>query len=227
MGHPEWLYYLFAVAMLAVAFYNLTLLALSLKTADVVGRDVDLAHIFMGVAMSGMFVVNWAFGPNEFWEVVFFGLMVWFVVRSIASIQRFGLHVPHEVIHALMSFAMLLMYWYPMGASGTSSMSMSGASSSHAILDPGISLILAFVFFGSAIFTLASPNKGASHHGTHNRARTFSYVDTDGRASSATPAEVSPHPSIGFAAALTRPQLEDISHVVMCLGMGFMLILML
>jgi hypothetical protein len=193
---------------------------------QVSGRDVDIAHIFMGVSMAGMFVTDWAFGPSGFWELVFAILLVWFVVRSFQSIQRFGLHLPHEGIHAAMSFAMLLMYWYPMGATAGSSMSMSmSASSTAAKLDPGVGLLLAFMFFASAIFTLASPVKGASHHGRHDLALSMSGAPG---ASAAEGAPDGAARSIGHAEALvTTPWLEDVSHVVMCVGMGFMLILML
>ncbi|MBV8461798.1 MAG: DUF5134 domain-containing protein, partial [Acidimicrobiales bacterium] len=129
MGTPSWLYYLFAVAMLVVAAYGACLLAVSFRLHDPVGRDIDVAHLFMGVAMAGMFVAHWAFWPNAFWELVFFLLMIWFIFRSIQSIQRFGLHVPHHGIHAAMSFAMLMMYWFPMSSSPTG-MSMAMSSSS-------------------------------------------------------------------------------------------------
>jgi len=225
VGHPAWLYYLFALAMLAVAGYSVSLLFLSLRVGDPVGRDIDVAHLAMGVAMAGMFVTRWAFWPSWFWEAVFFVLLVWFVARSAQSLQRFGVHVPHEGIHAAMSLAMVLMYLYPMGASpGAVSMSMS--SSSHGILDPGVSLLLAVVFLGSAIFTLASPNAGASHHGVH-RAHARAYATAGG------PPPPEPEAPVGTArarsglAVLASPRLEDLSHVVMCLGMGFMLILML
>jgi hypothetical protein len=229
MGHPAWLYYLFAIAMLSDAGYNSYLLMLSLKLNDPSGRDVDVGHIFMGVAMAGMFVARWAFWANWFWELAFFALMVWFIARTALSVQRFGLHVPHEGIHAVMSFAMLTMYWYPPAASGAASTSMSMSSSSHGILDPGLSLLLAFTLFGSAIFTLASPNKGASHHGTHRVASTLSYVNATGTASPPPDGtgESSDEALTGLAAALTAPRLEDLSHIVMCLGMGFLLILML
>ena len=226
MGTPSWLYYLFAVLMLAVAGYGSVLLLVSVPMRQVSGRDVDIAHIFMGVSMAGMFVADWAFGPNGFWELVFGVLLVWFVVRSLQSIQRFGLHVPHEGIHAAMSFAMLLMYWYPMGATAGSSMSMSmSASSSAAKLDPGVGLLLAFVFFASAIFTLASPVKGASHHGRHAPALAMSGARGG---SAAEGSQDGAARSIGRTeAVVTTPWVEDASHVVMCIGMGFMLILML
>ena len=167
---PSWLYYFFAVAMLAVAAYGLVLLAVSFAVRRAAGWDVDVAHIFMGVAMAGMFVADWAFGLNAIWELIFTVLLVWFLVQSVQSLIAFGVHLTHYLIHAAMSFAMLLMYMVPAGArTGTMSMSMSSSSSSGRI-DPGLSLLLAFAFLASAVFTLASPNKGASHHGRHFRA---------------------------------------------------------
>jgi hypothetical protein len=222
---PSWLYYLFAVAMLAVAAYGLVLLAVSVATRSTGGRDVDIAHIFMGVSMAGMFVADWAFGPSAIWELIFTALLVWFVVQSIQSLIAFGLHLPHYLIHAAMSFAMLLMYVFPAAArSGAMSMSMSMASS-RARIDPGLSLLLAFVFFASVIFTLASPNKGASHHGTH--ARAYAMSGAAGGTVEAPGGQAVPSTGRGAVRLITDPRLEDASHVVMAVGMGFMLILMI
>ena len=221
---PAWLYYLFAVAMLAVAAYGLVLLAVSVAIRRSAGWDVDIAHLFMGVSMAGMFVTDWAFGPSAIWELIFTVLLVWFLVQSIQSVIAFGIHLTHYLIHAAMSFAMLLMYVFPAGAS-SGAMSMSMASSSSARIDPGLSLLLAFVFFASAIFTLASPVKGVSHHGRHSRAYAMS-----GRAAGRSKAPSGPAPASAAGGAMgliTAPWLEDASHVVMCVGMGFMLILMI
>jgi len=220
MGIPSWLYYLFGLVMFGVAAYAASLLLISVTGRHHSGRDVDMAHIFMGVSMAGMFVTKWAFGPSAIWELIFAALMVWFIVRSIQSIQRFGLHKPHEAIHATMSFAMLLMYLYPMGATpGAMSMSM---SSGAAKLDPGLGFLLAVAFFGSAIFTLASPIKGASHHGAH--ALAYAAIGSD---RTTEPRSVDGNGSSTVEAVFTTPWLEDASHVVMCVAMGFMLILML
>jgi hypothetical protein len=222
---PSWLYYLFAVAMLAVAAYGLVLLAVSVATRRTGGRDVDIAHIFMGVSMAGMFVADWAFGPSAIWELIFTVLLVWFVVQSIQSVIAFGIHLTHYLIHAAMSFAMLLMYMFPAAArSGAMSMSMSMASS-RARIDPGLSLLLAFVFFASVIFTLASPNKGASHHGTH--ARAYAMSGAAGGTVEAPGGQAVPSTGRGAVRLITDPRLEDASHVVMAVGMGFMLILMI
>ncbi len=221
---PPWLYYLFAVAVLAVAAYSLVLLAVSVATRRAAGWDVDVAHICMGVGMAGMFITDWAFGPSAIWELIFGALLVWFVVQSIQSELAFGIHLTHYLIHAAMNLAMLLMYVYP-AALHAGAMSMSTVSSSSARIDPGLSLLLAFAFFSSAVFTLASPIKGVSHHGRHSRA--YAMSTTGGGSvqglSGPTPA-VAAHGAIGL---ITAPWLEDASHVVMAISMGFMLILMI
>lgn len=88
----------------------------------------------MGVAMAGMFVPAWAFGPTALWELIFTVCMVRFLVRSVQSVQRFGLHLPHFVIHPAMSLAMLLMYAVP-AVGARLSMAMAGPSGR---LDPGL-----------------------------------------------------------------------------------------
>ena len=220
LSTPSWLYYLFGVAMLVVAAYCVILLALSVATNRPSGRDVEISHVFMGVAMAGMFVGPWAFGPGGAWELVFGLLMVWFVVQSIQSVRRYGLHLPHALIHAVMNFAMLLMYWYPMGvrsASGAMSMSMS-ASSPGPKLDSGVAFVVAFTLLASAIFTLASPNKGASHFGSH--APAWATASAAGSDPAGEPTALS------VEHVVAAPWLVDLSHVVMCVAMGFMLILM-
>ncbi len=226
MGTPSWLYYLFGVLMLAVAAYCLVLLALSFTSRRSAGRDVDISHVTMGLAMAGMFVPAWAFGASGMWQLVFGALLVWFVVQSILSIQRFGAHVPHAAIHAVMSFAMLTMYWYPMGSSaGSGSMSMSMGGSGGAHLDAGLGLLLAMLLFGSAIFTLASPIKGASHHGSHLPA--YAVSGAGGSGSPPDPQDGVEGIGAGLESAVAIPWLEDLTHVVMCVGMGFMLILII
>ena len=49
---------------------------------------MDIAHVFMGVSMAGMFVTGWAFGRNAIWELIFPVLLVWFLVRSVQSVSR-------------------------------------------------------------------------------------------------------------------------------------------
>ena len=203
------------------------------------GWDVDIAHVCRGVAMAGMFITEWAFGPAWAWELTFFVLMIWFVARSIQSLQEFGLHLPHYAIHALMSFAMLMMYVFPGATSGGSSMSMGMAAGNGARLDPGLALLLAFAFFASAVFTLASPRKGTVHHGSHvAEGSLVGAADgpAEGRsapagATTATAVAIDTRTADGEVSAfdhlVATPWLEDASHVAMCVAMGLMLLLMI
>jgi len=229
MGPPSWLYYLFGLLMLAVAGYGVLLLVLSVVSRRRSGRDVDVSHALMGIAMAGMFVPAWGFGAGWFWQLVFAALMVWFVVGSFQSVQRYGPHVPHALIHAVMSFAMILTYGFPMVQAVASTTPAGGMamsmSAGRAHLDPGLGLLLVLVFLGSAIFTLASPVKGASHHGSHVRAYAMSGAAGGTDPESPHGGEAGPAGTVESAVAL--PWLEDLSHVVMCIGMSFMLILML
>jgi hypothetical protein len=222
MSTPSWLYYFFGVLMLAVAAYCSTLLILSVPTKRSAGRDVEISHIFMGVAMAGMFVGQWAFGRSAVWEIIFGALLIWFLVESIQSVRTYGLHLPHALIHAVMNFAMLLMYWFPMGSS-TGAMSMS-ASTTGPKLDPGVAFVVAFILFASAIFTLASPNKGASHFGSH--APAYAMAGSTGSDSPEFRSEGGDGAAVVLDDIVATPWLVDLSHVVMCIAMGFMLLLM-
>jgi hypothetical protein len=220
---PSWLYYLFGVLVLVVAAYGVGLLTLSLGIRRSPGRDVDVSHAFMGVSMAGMFITKWAFGPSAVWELIFSALLLWFLVRSVQSIQRWGLHLTHFLIHAVMSFAMLLMYWFPMQTTNTgASMASMSMSPSGTRLDPGLAFVLVSTLLASAIFTLASPYKGASHHGRH-----FPTHAMSGSSGPTIPGRTALNRPISAEALLSTPWLEDASHVVMCVAMGFMLILMI
>jgi hypothetical protein len=217
MSIPSWLYYLFGGLMLALAAYGVALLVLGFATNRPAGRDVEISHVFMGISMAGMFVGDWAFGSSAIWEIIFSLLMIWFGVASIKSIQHYGLHLPHALIHAVMNFAMLLMYWFPMGASSPSgSMSMS-ASAGGGHVDPGLASLLALILCASAIFTLASPIKGRSHFGSHAPAYAMAGGGDLEKNSSST---------VVLEAEVAMPWLVDVSHAAMCIGMAFMLILM-
>ncbi|MGD0312567.1 MAG: DUF5134 domain-containing protein [Acidimicrobiales bacterium] len=223
MSTPSWLYYLFGALMLVVAAYCSTLLILGVVTDRPAGRDVEISHLLMGVAMAGMFVRGWSFGPSAIWELAFSLLMIWFLVASVQSVQRYGLHLPHASIHALMNFIMLLMYWFPAGAALSGSMSMSAASSGGR-LDPGLALVLAFVLCASAVFTLASPVKGRTHFGSH--APAYATSGSVGSSSGDRPPGGAVTPAIAVDEVVATPWLVDISHVVMCVAMAFMLIVM-
>lgn len=222
---PSWLYYSFGSLMLVVAAYCLVLLIATVAKHKPAGWDVDAAHVLMGVSMAGMFVARWAFGRGAVWEVIFAVLLTWFLARSAQSMLKYGLHLSHSLIHAVMSFAMLLMYWFPVQLTGGAPSGSMSMASSASRLDPGLALLLAFMLCASAIFTLASPNKGASHHGAHLPAYAMSGAGESGGSDGCTEGPIVSPGRVEELLAL--PWLEDASHVVMCVAMGFLLILMI
>ena len=167
MSTPSWLYYLFGVLMLAVAAYCFTLLVLSRGNPPTrwaaTSRSPTSSWGWPWPACSSG---HWAFGRSAVWEIIFGALLVWFLVESIQSVRPYGLHLPHALIHAVMNFAMLLMYWFPMGSSARVDVDVGVGDGSRSSIR-GSAFVVAFILFASAIFTLASPNKGASHFGSH------------------------------------------------------------
>lgn len=221
---PAWLDDLFGALTLIVTAYSVTLLVVTVAVNRPAGWDVDVAHILMGVSMAGMFVVSWAVGPGSVWECIFAVMLAWFLARSAQSIRQYGIHLPHFLIHAVMSLAMLLMFAFPAAPNGGGLMSsMSMPMSTGSRLDPGAAFVLALALLGSAIFTLGSSKKGVSHHGSHGLAHARA---TGVRAMENDSAEGHPY-VIELEKLVTTPWVEDASHAVMCVAMGFLLILMI
>jgi hypothetical protein len=217
---PGWLYDFFGVLVLGVAGYSVVLFGVTVAAHRPAGWDVDVAHALMGVSMAGMFVARWAFGSSLMWELIFAVVLLWFLARSAISIRQFGVHVPHFLVHGVLSLAMILMYAFPSvarnGSMGSMQMSMPMAMSGGSRLDPAISLFLALCLLASAIFTVGSPKKGVSHHGSH----ALAYAGAGG---GRIPGDrVSP-----IEGVVTIPWVEDASHVAMCVAMGFLLVLII
>jgi len=91
-----------------------------------------------------------------------------------------------------------------------------------------LALLVAFVLFASAIFTVASPNRGATHYGTHCAGgRRPTPMPIPSRAEGGSVATITAPVTTGVGGVLGRPVLVDASHVVMCVAMGLMLLLMI
>lgn len=224
---PSWLYYLFGVLMLCLAAYCSVVLVLGVLSGRTAGWDVELHHVVMGVAMAGMFVVEWSFGPNAMWELFFASFLVWFILQAGRSLLAYGVHLPHSAVHALMNLAMLLMYWYPMSSSGGSMSGSMASSQSTGRVDPGFAFVIAFLLILSAVFTLASQHKGCSVYGTHVRLTTPTRCSGAVPTSAARAADGSPALATALQRRVSTPRLLDTSHVVMCVAMATMLVLML
>jgi hypothetical protein len=237
MTNPGWLNDIFAGVMVAIAVYSAGRLVAARRWSRPTHQDVDVAHILMGTAMAGMLVSDLNPIPSGVWEVVFSGLAAWFIWRCYQFVKDpntgFGydqhLHrLSRRLIHLVMSLAMLYMFLAEVPATVRSGGSMamgaaSGATTNFVLLP----LVFIVSFFASAIWELNRLGRlSASRTPQSKAAPAFASV----RGGSPNTSETSNTTDQGADKVRSRwlaPRLEEVSHIVMCVTMGYMLVLML
>jgi hypothetical protein len=171
-------------------------------------------------------------------EVIFAVSAAWFLAEAVRFALRYGLrgsdddlhhHISHPLIHMLMAAAMV--YMYAAMASPASGSAMTAMGTGVAQGPAVVTLALILVLFGSAVWQLdtidrfspaqlrlSSGTLGAAGAGWNLPRSSADEIDTD-----------QPVPKLGAAATrqMLTPRLEVLCHVVMCVTMGYMLILML
>jgi Domain of unknown function (DUF5134) len=214
---PVWLAYSFATGMLLVTVYCIVALVLTPVLKRRNHYDVSIAHILMGVAMSGMLVPAWSVLPATLWEMVFAAVALYFLalaVRSFGPRRTSGgynnryYQPSHYLTHALLGGGMVYMLWLSMPAT-----QVTPAMTGMPMLDAtprvgatGSTFIILGLVLASAIWQLDGINRStASAHVV---------LAGDG--------------SIGTGRDQRRwfaPRLEVCCHIAMCLTMGYMLVL--
>jgi hypothetical protein len=242
LSNPSWLNGIFAGLMLMVAAYSVGRLVAARAWSRPIHRDVDVAHVFMGMAMAGMLVADLNPIPSGVWEFVFSALAVWFVWRCYQFlVNRGGETHYHEhvhrlsrrVIHLVMSLAMLYMYMamVPSEARSGGSMAMGAATGTTAnfVLLPALFVLALAV---SAIWQLDAIGRFSSSARPIRPSPAFSTVggspnSSEGERASEVPIDGPAFDGNVEAPAWLAPRLEAGSHIVMCVAMAYMLILML
>jgi hypothetical protein len=223
---PVWLPEGFAVIMVAVAAVCVCRLVVARRLGRRNHADVSAAHALMGLAMAGMLVRPWNVVPADGWAVTFGLVALWFGTRSVQFVVRHGIagtdedhghHVSHYLIHMVMAGAMVDMCWRAGGSGGTR---MAMGPSSGSAGDPGLTLLVVAVVLGSAVWQLDSMSRFARP--TAPPALVLAGPGADGAATTA--AEPAPPP---VEQPFLAPRTEVGCHVLMCVTMGYMLILML
>ncbi|MGO8860917.1 MAG: DUF5134 domain-containing protein [Acidimicrobiales bacterium] len=231
MPHPTWLAYGFAVIMVVVSLYCVTRLLLAKRLRRSNHYDVNVSHVLMGLAMAGMLVPRWNFVSNGVWEVVFAFIALWFLALSVRFVARHGVsgidddhvhHISHYLIHMVMGCAMLYMYWLGTPMDG-SNMSMHAASGSAG--DPGLTLLLVAVLFGSAVWQLDTISKYSPAQAAMATVGA-TWGPTGGEHASGCRTEDG-NTNGDAVEPFLAPRLEIGCHILMCITMGYMLILML
>ena len=256
MPGPVWVPDVFGGTMLLVALYNAGRLVVARVQSRRIHVDVDVVHVLMGTAMAGMFVTALNPIPAAVWEVVFSAVAGWFAWRCFGYVFRRNVsnyigahahHVSHYPTHVVMAFAMLYMYFAPAAAiaAGGGVMAMSAPAGARAdFLE--LPLLFLFVLVASGVWEVDRAER-------HRRAVLVasSLVPSAARATTSGPlpasasapgalavagaqlsAEGSPMGAaqpdrVDTSGAWLAPGLMAASHIVMCIAMGYMLVVML
>ncbi len=132
MTLPPWLAAVLAAVMIVIALYSASRLAISRLRRRETEFDADGVHVFMGVAMAGMFMPRLSLLPAAAWEAVFGIAAAWFAWRAIRTRRGStgaGWQSRHPVPHLVECVAMLYMFLAVPGsrpAGSAAGMSMPG-----------------------------------------------------------------------------------------------------
>lgn len=151
---PPWLADVLAGAMLALAAGAAVRLAVSRPPRQMRGRDADLVHLVMGVAMAGMLTPSLTALPAAVWEGVFGAAAGWFAWRAVRGWRGPARPDPHShAAHALGSAAMVFMAAaMPVPqARGAAMPGMGGGPGRTAV--PVLAFMLAVALLGYAVVT--------------------------------------------------------------------------
>jgi Domain of unknown function (DUF5134) len=237
--NPGWLNDIFATVMTVIAAYSAGRLVAARLWSRQTHKDVDIAHILMGVAMAGMLVSDLNPLSSGFWEVIFSLLSAWFIWRCYQFVRdpntgiRYDQNVhrlSRRLIHLVMSLAMLYMYLAaapaPAVSGGSMAMGAATGATTNFVLLP---LLFIVSLLASAIWELDR----LGHLSCSRPARAPAFAAVAGR--SPTPSEGSDisDQSDGVqgvdeaGASWLAPRLEGACHIAMCVTMAYMLVLML
>lgn len=240
MTGPTWLADIFAALTLLVALSGAGRLVVSRRVARPVHVDVEVEHLLMGVGMAGMFVPALNALPTPVWETAFALMAAWFVWRGALVLtgrstgQAHAHPVSHYPSHLVMSLAMLYMYFAAPagsggGAMGTAAMAASGTTADFV----GLPLLFLLVLMASCTWELDRASRSWRAAATPAEVPTAAVVAVPvGGDGTALAAAVAPAPAADGGhrtdePPLLAPGLMAAAHVVMCVAMGYMLIVML
>lgn len=223
MARPTWLAYGLVAVMVVAAVYSIGRLALANRLGRRDHVAVTTSHVLMGFAMVGMLVPRWSWIPAGAWEVVFGVITLYFLAAGVRFVAQHGLggterghghHLSHSLIHAVLSCAMLDMYWLGMPLTGSRGIEMAMSGPPTSAGDPGLTLLIVAILLGSAVWQLDAISRYSPASQLALRAAGGGAV---GRALRSENADQRPW---------LAPRGEVAVHIAMCFTMGYMLVLM-
>lgn len=247
MASPAWLAGLFAGVMLLTAGYCASRLILARTGQRPTERDVDLAHVLMGLAMAGMLVPRLTpLGGRSLWDatwwtsgwaIVFGGFAVWFgwrIRRFYRSAGRLTPSSAHHLPHLVMSGAMVYMLVaVPRTAVGSGTASAIGmtAGAAPGIRFPLLAIVLAqfmagYVMWSADRLPALAPVRAWRPGPVPLAAASPGPTPVVGSAGTARPSSAPP-PAQWLAHPPLSPRLAACCNIAMGVVMGYMLVIML
>jgi len=240
MSGPSWLTGILAAVMIATAAYCASRLVIARAQRRAAGRDVDLIHTVMGVAMAGM-LVSWLNPlPDRVWAVMFgagagwFGWQAWRsrqAGRVPAAARRAGRPPhPHHVPHLVMCGAMVYML---LAAGAVTSaphpgMTLGGPPAAGRL--PLLALVLAVFMVGYVMWQAdrlpALARAATMRPDSPVPVTTLALSSTAGATLASQPATPPDRPA-SPAPRILSSRLAACCQIAMAVTMGYMLILML
>jgi hypothetical protein len=240
MSGPSWLTGILAALMIATAAYCASRLVITRARRRADGRDVDLVHTAMGVAMAGM-LVSWLNPlPDRVWAVMFGAATGWFGWRAWRGRQAraaagdgrpsHGHHVPHLVMCGAMVYMLLAAGAAAAVASGTHpGMAVAGPPAAGRL--PLLALVLAVFMVGYVMWQadrLPALARGATGRPDASvPVASLALSTTAGGGLASHPGAATPGRPGSPAPRVLSPRLAACCQIAMAVTMGYMLILML
>lgn len=231
MPHPVWVGDGFAAVLIVVGGYCLARLVAVVPLDRQTHVDVNVGHLLMAVAMTGMLVPGWHTLPDDVWGAAFLTLGLWFLGRVAWIVTRDGiarlsgpdgLHARHYAVHGVMAFAMVYMDAVARTAPGSSG---GGMAMGARVGVPSLTLLFMVVLLASAVWQLngiqaftASPAVVSAGVLVGASGPSVGEGVSGGAGAPSGPGAPGERPWLA-------PRLEVGCHIAMCLAMAYMLVL--
>jgi hypothetical protein len=247
MAGPSWLADALAAAMIVIAVYCASRLAVSRLRHRPTEADADALHVVMGVAMTGMLVPQLSPLPAGGWEAAFGTAAAWFAWQAARTGRgippggwRCRYPVPHMVECAAMLYALRAMPGAQPASPGPPMPGM-GASAGAGGSFPMLALVLALFMLGYVVWTtdrLTSLTRARTAVLAPGPARDHARVPvTPGALPAVSRNDIPDAPGVSSTAGtrhehpadgpMLAPRLAACYKIAMGLTMGYMLITML
>jgi hypothetical protein len=125
---------------------------------DIGGREIDIAHVLMGIAMAGMLTPSLTVLPDGAWDIIIGALTAWFVFRLAGDfrgrsvrVRVFARRAPLLLHLSAMLYMLLALPALTAVGSGMGGMGGMGGPSGSPLHYPTLAFVFAMLLAGSTV----------------------------------------------------------------------------